>query len=237
MKLNIAIVDDEETYRNQLATAVEAFVKTKGGELQITTFTDGDEITDGYKANYDIIFLDMQMRRLNGLDTAKYIRQYDENVVIVFLTNYSQYAIKGYEVNATAYLLKPLDEEVFRRTMKKIYEELLKNKEQRLFFNTDNAVVSVNVSDIRYVESLRHKMVIYTDEEEYNIWTTMQEMEEKLMPYGFLRCNRSYLVNAKQILGIDKNEITIQHKKRNVILTIGPTYRKTFYDKFAQLYL
>ena len=96
--IKIAIVEDEAAVRDQLTDYVRRYTRQYGTEFEVTCFTDGDEILENYRPAFDIIFLDVEMKRLNGMETAQRIRELDDDVLLIFITNMAQYAIKGYSV-------------------------------------------------------------------------------------------------------------------------------------------
>ena len=106
--LEIAIVEDEENYRNVLCEYLKKYEQETGQEIHMSVFTDGDEIVENYTAKYDIILMDIEMQFMNGMDAARKIREVDKAVIIIFITNMAQYAIQGYEVDALDYILKPI---------------------------------------------------------------------------------------------------------------------------------
>ena len=106
--VKIAIVEDERAYQEQFFAYVKKYEAESGERMEISIFSDGYEIVEKYNASYDIIFLDIQLVVMDGMETAKKIRKLDENVILIFITNMAQYAIQGYEVNALDYVLKPV---------------------------------------------------------------------------------------------------------------------------------
>ena len=95
--VRIALVEDDPIYRNQLKEYLARYEKESAEKIRITTFTDGDEIAIGYRAEYDIILMDIEMNYMDGMTAAEEIRRLDPEVVIIFITNSPQYAIKGYQ--------------------------------------------------------------------------------------------------------------------------------------------
>lgn len=104
--IRIAIVEDDKNYQAQLVQYIQRYTVDTGNETDIRLFDDGDMIIDNYAGNYDIIFFDIEMKRMNGMESARIIRKLDENVIIIFITNMAQYAIQGYEVSALDYGLQ-----------------------------------------------------------------------------------------------------------------------------------
>lgn len=107
--IHIAIVEDEKSYIKQLTEYIDRFSREFSQEIKLSVFTDGDEILEKYTADYDIILLDIQMRFIDGMTAAEKIREMDKSVVIMFITNMTSYAVKGYEVDALDYMVKPVE--------------------------------------------------------------------------------------------------------------------------------
>ena len=106
--VRIAIVEDDDACRAQLEAYVRRYGGETGGEFQITSFSDGLDIAEDYRPIYDSILLDIEMPRLDGMTAAERIRSFDPGVILIFITNMAQYAIKGYEVDALDFVLKPV---------------------------------------------------------------------------------------------------------------------------------
>lgn len=107
--MHIAVVEDQPEVRTCLAEYIERYFTENGTPYRITMFSDGDEILEDYQADYDLILMDIQMARMDGMRAAEKIRQLDEDVYLVFVTNLRNYAIKGYSVQAMDFLLKPVN--------------------------------------------------------------------------------------------------------------------------------
>lgn len=106
--VRIAIVEDDELYISQLQQYLTDYQKQSGEDFDIKVYRDGDAVTADYKAQHDIILMDIQMRFVDGMTAAEEIRRMDSEVIIIFITNMPQYAIRGYEVGALDYILKPV---------------------------------------------------------------------------------------------------------------------------------
>ena len=126
--ISIAVVDDEKVFSDQMTGMLRRWQAAHGVELEITCFEDGIEIAEDFRHKWDIIFLDIQMKHLDGLAAAKRIRACDSDVIIIFVTTMAQYAINGYEVDAFDYILKPLEYPQFVLRMKKAVKAAEKKK-------------------------------------------------------------------------------------------------------------
>lgn len=198
----IAIVEDDLEIQKQLTGYLKRFAQETGESFQISSFNDGREIVVNYKPIYDVILLDVQMAHLDGLSTAKRIRQFDNEVVLVFITNMSQYAIKGYEVDALSYVLKPVPYFAFSQEIKRSLDKVRKRKNRYLVIPSEEGMIRVDVRDILFIESMKHRITIHMMNQDYSLVGTMKEMEEKLEKADFFRCNSGYLVNLAHVKGI-----------------------------------
>ena len=122
--IRIAMVEDEAAVREQLQGYIQRYTRQYGTEFAVTEFSDGVEILDAYRPVYDIVLLDVEMKHLDGMETARRIRELDRDVVLLFITNMAQYAIKGYAVGALDYVLKPVPYFAFSQQLQKAEEKL-----------------------------------------------------------------------------------------------------------------
>ena len=113
--IQIAIVEDEEIYVKQLTEYIRKYQTERGRSIKVTVFGDGEDITENYSGGFDIILMDIQMRFMDGMTAAEKIRQMDQKVIIMFITNMIQYAVRGYEVDAMDYVVKPVEYFLFHR--------------------------------------------------------------------------------------------------------------------------
>lgn len=143
--MRLAIVEDDDKVRQQLQTYVLQYFQGRENDVEIRLFADGDEILEDYAADYDLIFLDIQMKRLDGLATAERIRERDEDVYLVFITNLANYAIRGYAVHALDFILKPVNFLMLRQVLMSV-ERLLDQKPKRyITLPTDTGLTRLDV--------------------------------------------------------------------------------------------
>ena len=120
--IRLALVEDDTLYRSQLREYIDKYSAASGEKFTVTEFSDGDEIAFGYKAVYDIILMDIEMKFMDGMMAAEEIRKKDTEVIIIFITNSPQYAIKGYAVDALDYVLKPVSYYAFSQRLRRAIE-------------------------------------------------------------------------------------------------------------------
>ena len=220
MNVHIAIVEDDDAQ----AATLEEYIRRYGEESV--------EIAEDYAAGYDVIFLDVQMKLLDGMETAKRIRRLDKEVLIVFVTNMAQYAIKGYAVDALNFLLKPVPYFVFCEELKRCIEKLKSREKHFLMLNTEDGVLRVCTDDIAYIEVLNHRLYIYTEEREIRTYGTIKDMETKLPPQSFFRANNCYLINLAYVSGVREGMAIVGKKE----LAISRAKKKGFMEALAEYY-
>ena len=130
--IRVAIVEDDAEVQGVLQEYVRRYTRQYGTEFEVTVFADGVDILEDYRAVYDIIFLDVEMKHLDGMTTAERIRQMDADVILIFITNMAQYAIRGYSVGALDYVLKPVPYFAFSQQLLKAVARLEKRAKRYL---------------------------------------------------------------------------------------------------------
>ncbi len=230
MRYSIAIVEDHFEGIQLITDYLHRFEKEHDVQFDIVPFRDGDEITSDYEAKYDIILMDIEMNRLNGMDAARKIRALDKEVIIIFVTHSSHYAIKGYEVEALSYLLKPVPYFAFQQEITKSIDRISKRTVKSLLLKTDKGTKRVNINDIIYIETMSHYLIIHTKSGEYTIKSTLKRMEDELKDSQFFLCNSCYLVNLNEVTGV-KGEFVMIHQEE---LKISRPRKKVFMDELTK---
>lgn len=231
--IRIAIVEDDVRYQKQLQRYLQRYMEESGEKIEIQTFNDGDEITEKYNRDYDIIFLDIEMKRLNGMDAAREIRKKDREVILIFITNMAQYAIQGYEVEAMDYVLKPIKYFAFSQEIDKAVSRLKKKRIKYLMVNQESKLLRLDIRRISYIESDGHNLLIHYDgEETYVIRETMKNMEQKMAEEPFVRCNSGYLVNLEYVKSVEKNSVYVG----DTLLPISRPRKKEFMEKLTNYF-
>ena len=200
--IRIAIVEDDLGYTRQLREYLERYRQEQGEAIEVTEYTDGDEIVEGYRSQFDIILMDVEMRFMDGMTAAREIRAMDNQVVILFITNMAQYAIQGYEVDALDYVLKPVSYFAFSQRLERAITRLKGRTRKYIAVPVKGGVRKLDVSDIFYVESQDHDLTFHTRSGSLRSGMTMRQAEEQLAGAHFFRGNNSYLINLEHVDGI-----------------------------------
>ena len=226
----ICIVDDEDNSLNQLKEILLKFFKEKSIQVDIFSFNNPVNFIDKFIPNkYDIIFLDISMPQINGIDVGKKIREKDISTTIVFTTSLIQYALSGYEVNAFDYLVKPINYSSLILTLKR-WLKLQNNNDNSLTIKYKNSFIKLDIISILYIEVIDHKLIIHTKNEDYALRDSLDNYIEKLKNYNFSLCNRCYLVNLRFVKEINNNMVVVG----NDSLQISAPKRKEFCSSLAK---
>ena len=213
-KLRIAICDDESESRAIIHAYLLQMLARQIDDVEIMLFKDSRSLLDNYPKDLDILFLDIMMDTINGMDAAKQIRITDRRVQIVFVTNMPQFAIEGYKVHAFGYLLKPLSYESFQMELWELVQQTFAEKKQGLIIKDNVSTRKLKFSDILYIETNGRKLLIHTAAKEYVYKSTMSELESTLLIHGFIRCHHAYLVNAAHVSAITSTDIELTNGER-----------------------
>ncbi|HIY66565.1 MAG TPA: LytTR family DNA-binding domain-containing protein [Candidatus Agrococcus pullicola] len=201
--LSVAIVEDDDRDRARLGTMLRQYGDDNGLTIRLSEFEDGAAIIEGYQPQYDVIFLDIQMRGIDGMRAAAAIREVDTSVILIFVTKTAQYAVGGYAVQALSYLLKPVTMFAVKSEMDRSLAQLDRAERTSILIGPRAAPRRVDISDIVYIESSKHLVRVHTISETQTFNATLQEFDDILSPRGFFRSHSSYLVNFKHVVSID----------------------------------
>ena len=206
----IAIVEDEKNDAEKLNNSLKQYLEKNNISASIHNYSDGDEIIEE-ETNFDIILLDIEMKRMDGIQAAHKIRQKDEHVIIVFITRMINMALEGYSVDAADFLIKPLNPLNFETRMDRIFRKLSLSKER--FIEIKNGVNKqyININDIDYIEAANKKVTLnLIDGNKINTTEPLYVLEEKLLKEGFYKPHNSYLVNLNQVKSLNNTDIKLK---------------------------
>ncbi|MDO4632599.1 MAG: LytTR family DNA-binding domain-containing protein [Eubacteriales bacterium] len=197
--VRIAIVEDEQIYMEQLKEYLLRFESERKENFEITWFSDGEEIVENYRAQFDIILMDIQMRFMDGMTAAEKIRKTDAEVVIIFITNMRQYAIRGYAVEALDYIVKPITYFAFSERLNRAIGRMNRRTQQMITIQIRGGIVRLDLKDLYYIESQGHQLIYHTAGGDYEVSDTMKAAEERLGSFHFCRGNKGYLINLGHV--------------------------------------
>ena len=229
--VRIAIVEDDITYSEQLREYLKRYESEFSESFDISTYFDGDEIVEDYHSQFDIILMDVEMSFMDGMSAADEIRKVDREVVIIFITNMAQYAIKGYAVEALDYILKPVSYFAFSQRLSRAINRMKKREEKSVVIPIKGGTARVAVSSIYYIESQGHDIIYHTSEGDYVSYGTMKDTEEALGQIHFFRGSKWFLINLQQVEGLSDGCAKLKGGKT---LPLSRGRKKAFMEALAQ---
>lgn len=216
----IIIVEDADTDAKLLSDSIEKFGCEHGDTFSIERFYDAESFLKGYESA-DIVFFDIAMPGTDGMTAARELRKKDADVTIVFVTNLSQMAIRGYSVRAFDFILKPLVYKNFAVRFARILKVLKKQEGKEIWLTNKDGRRKLKTTEVSYVEVMRHMLVFHVGEDEYKSTGTLLSLQKELGNECFSMCNRCYLVNLAfvtavqgQVVYLKDTELQISRAKR-----------------------
>ena len=206
--VRIAIAEDDPAYLATLEEYLDRYRRENGLETEVTAFPDGLALTEGYRPVYDLL-LDIEMPNLDGMSAAERIRAVDPAVVMIFITNMAQYAIKGYQVDALDYVLKPVSYAAFAFKLKKALAMVRRREGSDVVIHMAGGLRRMSADEIRYVEVVSHKLYLHTLDGVFSVPGTLRDMEVQLEEQHFVRCNKCYLVNLRHVREVRQNTVDV----------------------------
>ena len=228
--IKIAIVEDEQLYAKQLHEYLRKYEKENGEAIEVTIYSDGDQIVEKYQSQYDIILMDIEMKFMDGMSAAEEIRKIDTEGVIIFITNMTQYAIRGYAVDALDYVLKPVSYFALSQRLNRAIGRMRKRESKMIMVNMKGGIVRLNIANIYYIESQGHTLILHTILGDYETSGTMKEMESKLLGMNFCRGNKGYLINLQHVDGISDGCAIVKDEK----LILSRARKKEFMEALTK---
>lgn len=235
--IKIAICDDDKKFTTKVESILNKAAKERNIRIDIDVFFDGSTLTDYVQREnicYDLIFLDIEMEQLNGLEAARKIREFDEVVLLIYITSYNNYAIEAFEVHPYQFLLKPLDEKQLCTYFYKAYDRITAGKFY-FHFRYKREYYKILVDDILYFESSKRMIRIHkTDGTISEFYGKLIEIEQQMMErkVDFWRIHQSFLINARYIIRKAYDHVEMKNCE---ILFVSEDRRKDFNEYYMKL--
>jgi len=227
--LRIAVVDNAEGARKKMNELLQRYESEHNISFITSFFADGGDFIRTYQPMYDLIFLDIEMPNKDGMTVAREVRQIDSTVTLVFVTRMGQYAVKGYEVRAMDFLVKPISYSAFELRMDHLLSQLQKREQKSILISTKNGLSRIAISELIYVEVIKHRVLYHTVDEVFESSSSMKNVEAELEGCYFARCDNSFLVNMKFITWVGQKELLAGGET----LKISRTRRKAFLQELT----
>ena len=234
--VRVAVCDDDSFYLENEKKLIESYLNSKKVKHEIVDFKSSIELTKAYANNFDIIFLDISMEHINGIEVAKLLRDKGAKSHIVFVTAYAEYLPEGYKVDAHRYLLK--NDTNFEESFKECMDSLINKiqvEDTKIEFDVQGGLLSVAPTKIIYAESKAHRVTVYVlehagDLKEYYMYDKLDNIQEKLEKFGFIRIHQSYLINRIYLRNVCRYRAELS---KGVSLPIS----KKYYNEVEEYYI
>jgi DNA-binding LytR/AlgR family response regulator len=231
--LRIAICEDDQGMQNRLVDAINDWASSRKVQTDILCYPNAEAFIMAWPdVAFDLAFLDIQMKRMTGIELAEFIRKSDRNMLIVFVTSFSQYVLKGYDVNALHYLIKPLSPAKLLPILDKALTIWRARHNAAFVVSDKDGQVKLLYDDIYYIAMLSHIAQIHTESNVYEIRKTAEEMSN-ILPSFFFRCHRSYIVNLLKVDCVYKASVLLSNKES---IPISRANAKQVGDAFVRLH-
>lgn len=207
--IHIAICDDEPTFVNHFRQLLDRYSAENGEPLKLTAYDDGLALIEQYDPTLDLIFLDIRMPLVDGLTAAEQVRRCDVEVGLIFLTTFAEYALEGYQYQATNYIVKPLGYARLKSELDRFVRQRRREEAPALVIANDDGRFKVPLRSIRYIETYRRNLLVHAEQGDIVSYKSMKEMEERLAENDFVRCHTSFLVNLFYVKDVQKLELEL----------------------------
>ena len=212
--IKTAIVEDDIKNQQELTTYLHQYEKSREEAFEIHCFTNGLAFIDSYTADYDLIFMDIEMPYMNGMEAAKKMREKDEDVALIFMTIFSQYSLFGYDVDASA------------------FERRKKENQACAVFSEGEDHYKVFYKEVAYVDTVNHYSYYHTkDGKSFRKYQSLNEAEEKVKDSGFIRASSSFLINPLYVTSYTKDSVILG---KIATIPISRSKKKTFFEELTQ---
>ena len=233
--MKIAIIEDEAVHSKLLADFIRDWAAEAKELLTLQCFENATQFLFHYESeqNWDLLFVDIQMEGMNGMELAKKVRQTDGKLPIVFTTGLSDYMAEGYEVEALHYLLKPLSAAKVAGCLNKA---LVRRKSSHfVLLHTDDSLLRIDEEHIAYIEARGHGCIVALtkEAEEFSVRESISELVQLVSPTEFIRCHRSYLCRIAAIYRIGKTELILVN---NACIPVSRRLYQTVNRAFIEYY-
>lgn len=210
----VVILEDEKKAESLLKECLNKYSSLHSIDFKIFSYNNPFDLLESFPVDADMFFLDIEMAGMNGMEVAKKLRSREVESIITFVTNYSQFALDGYEVSAFDYILKPLDYDIFSLKLDRIVRFLNNYKTNSLIsLDHKSQTMYLHVDDILYVEVFNHDVIYHLENaKEYKIRKTLSKVYDELSSFHFAYCNSCYIVNLKYVTSIKGNEVIVKDK-------------------------
>ena len=231
--LRVAIVEDNDRDAEYLLSHLKRYSRENKVDIETRRYENGILFLEQYRGDFDLIFMDIDMPAMSGMEAAKALRERDAHVLLIFVTALARFALNGYEVDAYDFIVKPLQYNFFSSKMNRAMKKLDSEQRVKVLIKTSEKTVSVFADEILFVDIFKHVLNFHTDRETVSTRGTMKDVMESLNEGSFAMCNKSCVVNLNHIQMIDGDEAVLTNGER---LQISRPRKTEFMQQIADFY-
>ena len=231
--LHVAIVEYNKGDAEHLITCLKHFGETQHVDIQTDHFENALVFLQSYKGHYDIIFMDIDMPVMGGIEAARSLRKIDPHVILIFVTALARFALNGYEVDAYDFIVKPIQENFFSAKMQRAMRKLSSEQRTRLLIRSGDKSVRIFTDEIIYVDIYNHLLTFHTETGNHATRGTIKDVMENLDDSSFCLCNKSIVVNLRHVEMVDGDMAVMDNGDR---LPISRTRKTAFMQHIADYF-
>lgn len=209
MVRTVAVVEDSQAEADLLKEYFSRYSADKGTQFRVTHFESSRLFLNKYKPIYDIVLLDIGLPGINGMETAVRLREVDKTTMIIFVTNMAQFAVRGYEVGAFDFVVKPVTYSNFALKLQRALNTISSRRDHEVVVSTADGIFRIASSQIKYIEISGHKMTYHTTDGTINAYGNLKEVDAGLNGRMFVRCNSCYLVNLNYVQAVRGYKVVV----------------------------
>lgn len=229
--VHVVICDDSPSAAKELSDMLDKYWSVGNEEHIIDVFSSGISLMENFPANADIVFLDIEMPGISGIDTARMLRERYSNLCIFFVTAYTKYAIEGYSVHAFAYIKKPIKYGQLCQQLDDALTTIMREKPRTIALHRGSETILRNIQEIQIIEVNRHVLTIYGQTTQDQFPMNLNDLMPQIENHGFLQCHRSYVVNTNYIARFTATDVIM---KNGVTVPVSKHRRKEFMESYTQ---
>ena len=228
--IKVVVVEDQKKWLQQIDQHLKLYSQERSVLFDVISFETGEAFLSQYQGDADLIFMDIGLPNKNGIEISREIRKKDDRVCLVFLTELSQFAIQGYEVNAYDYLVKPMKYDLFVVKMDRILDHIKRATKKYFTIKEGSDIHRILFDDIFYLESQKHYIYFHCKDETYRMRGSLDDIQNEFLSSGFSKINRSIIVNLDCVSDYTNTEITIGKE----VLPLSRVYKADFLKELNQ---
>lgn len=236
--LRIGICDDAADARDALRVQLEKILNEENEQIvyEFSTGAGAVHWLQNHPGEIDLLFLDVEMTGTNGMAAAEAVRSFDTELMIVFVTGYSDYVFDGYKVNALDYVIKPAKSERLSEVLRRVRAQLEKRKNEMYIFKNTDGIFRLPIAAICYFYSDRRKVVLVCKEKEYPFYARLDQVEQQLSE-NFVRIHQRYLVNPVHVVQIGTDSVAVSTGTATRTLPVSRALKEEALKRLARAML